>query len=71
MLPKPPRDPHKRVAYGEGWSACGVGRSRHDRPSYPTYGEREAFGQGWDDRQERIAYGYDERPKSEEVLPSS
>lgn len=58
MLPNPPRDKHKSEAYWNGWNACGAGAARHDRPSYPTHGEREAHGKGWDDRADRIACGY-------------
>lgn len=59
VLPKPPRDPHQKAAYCDGWKAAGLNAKRHERPSYPTNtDEREAFTQGWDVRAERIANGY-------------
>ena len=58
MLPNPPRDKHKSEAYWQGWAVCAAGGTRRDHTNYPTHGEREAFGKGWDDRADRIASGF-------------
>ena len=58
MLPNPPRDKYKGDAYWEGWRVCGAGGAKHGRPNYPTHGEREAFGNGWEDHADRIRAGY-------------
>ena len=69
--PSPPREKFKKAAYCDGWAVCGAGGLRHDRPAYLTHGEREAFNQGWEDRAERIAYGYDDHPQQEAAKASS
>ena len=53
---KPPRGRHGAEAYQEGWNVRGAGGARHDRPNYLTNDEREAFGKGWDDRADDMAF---------------
>jgi hypothetical protein len=50
--------PHIGPAYREGIAARVAGRPRHDRPSYLTHKEREAFNMGWDSCNDSIAKGF-------------
>ena len=43
------RDEHKKLAFWDGCQAAANGADRLSGPNYPTYDERAAFKEGWDD----------------------
>ena len=49
-----PKTAAEKVAWFDGWKGAAAGIRRDDCLHYPTEAERQAFGLGWDKRNEEL-----------------
>ena len=50
----------ERIAWKDGWEAASGEQQQHERRAvYTNQADRQAFDDGWHERIERIALGYD------------